>query len=51
MTGAIEILQFWAPGPHARLSDFVVDALAGCAGLAVAAALDWVVSRSRPQTS
>lgn len=50
MTGAIEILQFWAPGRHARLSDFVVDALAACAGLATAAALDWFVSRSRPQT-
>jgi VanZ family protein len=51
MTGAIEILQFWAPGRHARLSDFVVDALAACAGLAVAATLDWLISRSRPQTS
>src|SRR5215470_13667768 len=38
-TGAIEILQFWAPGRHARPSDFIVDALAACAGLAVAAAL------------
>jgi len=51
MTGAIEIMQFWAPGRHARLSDFVVDALAACAGLAAAAALDWFVSRDRPQTS
>jgi VanZ family protein len=51
MTGAIEILQFWAPGRHARLSDFIVDALAACAGLAMAAALDWVISRDRPQTS
>ena len=51
MTGAIEILQFWAPGRHARLSDFIVDALAACAGLAIAAALDWFVSRNRPQTS
>jgi VanZ family protein len=51
MTGVIEILQFWAPGRHARLSDFVVDALAACAGLAVAAALDWVISRNRPQTA
>ena len=51
MTGAIEILQFWAPGRHARLSDFIVDALAACAGLTIAAALDWFVSRSRPQTS
>jgi VanZ family protein len=51
MIGAIEVLQFWAPGRHARLSDFVVDALAACAGLTVVAALDWVVSRTRPQTS
>jgi len=41
MTAAIEILQFWAPGRHARLSDFIVDALAACAGLAAAAALEW----------
>ena len=51
MTGAIEVLQFWAPGRHARLSDFVVDALAICAGLAMAATLDWLISRSRSQTS
>src|ERR1044072_2227113 len=51
MTGAIEILQFWAPGRHARLSDFIVDALAACAGLAVAAARDWVISRNRPPIS
>ena len=51
MTGVIEILQFWAPGRHARLSDFIVDALAACAGLAMAAALDWAISRDRPQTS
>jgi VanZ family protein len=51
MTGAIEILQSLAPGRHARLSDFVVDALAACAGLAAAAALDRVVNRNRPQTS
>ena len=41
MIGVIEILQFWAPGRHARLEDFVVDALAALAGLAAAAALDW----------
>ena len=51
MTGALEIMQFWAPGRHARLSDFVVDALAACAGLAAAAAMDWLVNRHRPQTS
>ncbi len=47
MIGLIEILQIWAPGRHARLEDFVVDALAACAGLAVAAGLDWLVQRSR----
>src|SRR5262245_43379968 len=51
MTGAIEILQFWAPGRHARLSDFVVDALAACAGLAMAAMLDRLASRNRTQTT
>jgi VanZ family protein len=47
MIGAIEILQFWAPGRHARLEDFVVDALTTCLGLAVAAALDWATQRLR----
>ena len=51
MTGAIEILQFWAPGRHARLSDFVVDALTVCLGLAAAAAIDWAVVRSRQQVA
>jgi VanZ family protein len=46
MIGVIEILQLWAPGRHARLEDFVVDALAACAGLAAAAALDWVWLRT-----
>jgi VanZ family protein len=45
--GLIEILQLWAPGRHARWSDFIVDALAACAGLAVAAGVDWFVGRSR----
>jgi hypothetical protein len=47
MIGAIEILQFWAPGRHARLEDFVVDALTACLGLAVTAALDWTMQRLR----
>jgi len=51
MTGVIEILQFWAPGRHARLMDFVVDALAACVGLAASAALDRVIKRPRPQAS
>src|SRR4051794_1253334 len=44
--GLIEVLQFWAPGRHARLSDFIVDALATCAGLAAAAGVGWVMARS-----
>ncbi len=51
LTGAIEVLQFWSPGRHARLSDFIVDATAACAGIAFAAALDWIATRKRPQTS
>ena len=47
MIGLIEILQFWAPGRHARWSDFVVDALAACAGLALAAGIGWIIGRSR----
>jgi VanZ family protein len=31
--GTIEIAQLFVPGRHARLSDFVVDALAACIGL------------------
>ena len=47
LTGMIEILQLWAPGRHARFEDFVVDALAALAGLAVATAIDWAVQRTR----
>ena len=47
MIGVLEILQVWAPGRHARLEDFVVDAVAACAGLALAAGSDWTIRRSR----
>jgi len=50
LTGALELLQLWMPGRHARLEDFMVDALAACIGLAIAAAFDWIVRRTR-QTS
>ncbi len=43
--GLVEVLQFLAPGRHARLSDFVVDALAACAGLVGARAIDWMIRR------
>ena len=47
MIGVLEILQLWMPGRHARLEDFVVDALTACLGLAVAAGLDWSMRRRR----
>jgi VanZ family protein len=47
LSGLIEILQLWAPGRHARLEDFLVDALAACVGLAAAAAFDWIIKRSQ----
>ena len=46
LIGVLEILQLWMPGRHARLEDFVVDALAAAVGLALAAALDWTVRRT-----
>src|SRR5262245_39673785 len=33
LIGVLEIMQLWIPGRHARLEDFVVDAMAACAGL------------------
>jgi VanZ family protein len=51
MIGTLEILQVWMPGRHASLEDFVVDALAACAGLAIAATLDWAVQRMRRANS
>jgi VanZ family protein len=47
LIGVLEMLQLWMPGRHARLEDFIVDALAACAGIAVAAMLDWAMKRMR----
>ena len=47
LIGLLELMQFWAPGRHARLEDFVVDALTACIGFALAAAADWIVTRFR----
>src|SRR3984893_3944826 len=47
LIGVIEILQLWAPGRHARLEDFIVDALAAGVGFALIAGLDWAIRRSR----
>jgi hypothetical protein len=35
--GLVEVVQFWVPGRHARLSDFLVDAASALAGVAIAA--------------
>src|SRR6516164_2399961 len=35
-TGCIEIAQLFVPGRHARLIDFIIDAIAACMGLAIA---------------
>src|SRR5207253_1541720 len=32
LIGGLEVAQFWAPGRHARLEDFAVDAAAACIG-------------------
>jgi hypothetical protein len=50
LIGVLELLQLWMPGRHARLEDFVVDALAACVGIAVAAGLEWLVRRSKTDT-
>ncbi|HEV7880918.1 VanZ family protein [Bradyrhizobium sp.] len=47
LIGVLERLQVWMPGRHARLQDFIVDALAACAGIAVAAVLDWLMQLMR----
>ena len=36
---SLETLQVWIPGRHARLSDFLVDACAMLAGIAIASLL------------
>lgn len=47
LIGVLELLQLVAPGRHARVEDFVVDALTACAGFLLAAAADWVMTRFR----
>ncbi len=34
-SAAVEVLQLLAPGRHARLIDFAVDAIASCAGVLI----------------
>jgi VanZ family protein len=45
--GTVEIAQLFVPGRHARLSDFIVDALAISAGLISVLMMDWICARLR----
>jgi VanZ family protein len=45
LIGLLELMQFWAPGRHPRLEDFLVDAGTACIGFALAAVTDWVLRR------
>jgi len=47
MIAALELLQLWAPGRHARMEDFVVDAGTVCLGFALATIADWLTTRLR----
>ncbi|MGA7805401.1 VanZ family protein [Bradyrhizobium sp.] len=47
MIAVLELLQLLVPGRHARLEDFVVDALAACAGFAIIALFDWALRAHR----
>ncbi|BAL78022.1 VanZ family protein [Bradyrhizobium cosmicum] len=51
LIGVLELMQFWAPGRHARLEDFLVDAATACAGFVLAAAADWAVARLRASSA
>lgn len=46
-TGLIELLQLLVPGRHARLSDFVVDAIAAALGLVIVATFERVFKGTR----
>jgi len=42
--GAIEFVQLFIPGRHSRLSDFIIDAVAVCLGVAAS----YVLARLQP---
>ncbi|WP_448042493.1 VanZ family protein [Bradyrhizobium liaoningense] len=51
LIGVLELMQFWAPGRHARLEDFLVDAATAGIGFALAAAADWLLTRVRTSSA
>jgi VanZ family protein len=44
--GLLELLQLFVPERHARLEDFIVDALAALAGFAIPAITGWLLRSS-----
>ena len=42
LIGILELMQLFVPGRHARLEDFVVDALTALAGFALATIIGWL---------
>jgi VanZ family protein len=51
LIGVLELMQFLAPGRHARLEDFLVDAGTACIGFALSAIADWVMTRFRANSA
>lgn len=51
LIGILELMQLWAPGRHARLEDFLVDAATACVGFAFVAAAQWALARLRTVAS
>jgi VanZ family protein len=46
-SGLIEVAQLLVPGRHARLSDFITDALAACVGLVTSSLFSLARGRTR----
>jgi len=44
-SGLVEIVQIWAPGRHARLGDFLIDAVAAGLGIAAFIVMKRIVPR------
>ena len=38
-SAVVELLQLWAPGRHARMSDFLIDSAGSCLGVGMSYAL------------
>jgi VanZ family protein len=45
--GLVEVLQLMVPGRHARLTDFAVDAIAGCVGIMIGRAASIIVGQRK----